>query len=402
MAEIAAGYYGDPTRSLNVFGVTGTNGKTTLTYLLEAIFHAAGRTCGVLGTIEYRYRGKRVSAPMTTPESADLQKLFAEMKAGGVTDVVMEVSSHSLDQGRVAGIHFNGAAFTNLSWDHLDYHHDLEHYFEAKRRLFSEYLPASAKPGKFSVINLEDPRGAALCCESRVRNLRVSVSGETEVTTRHFSLSPSGIEAELCVEGQALTVRSPLLGRFNLENILVAIGVSQGAGIPLEAMARGIASLKNVPGRLEAIPNSGGFKVFVDYAHTPQALATVGATLRSFQPKRVLTVFGCGGDRDPGKRPEMGREVARFSDLMVVTSDNPRTEDPEKIIDQILAGIRGIPPDRIFRISDRRAAIFKALELAGPGDCLLIAGKGHEAYQIIGTKQQPFSDAEVVREFFNP
>lgn len=401
LAQLAARFYGDPTRTLRVFGVTGTNGKTTITYLLESILQVAGRSVGVVGTVDYRFEGERRAAPLTTPEGADLQKLFAEMLQQGVRDVVMEVSSHALDQGRVAAIHFDAAAFTNLSRDHLDYHQDMETYFAAKRKFFTEFLPGSQKQARFAVINMEDPRGEGLTHDCAGRVLRTGLSGGYEITGEKFELNDSGIQAQLRVEGKRVPIQSSLFGRFNLENILVAVGLAHGVGIPLDVISMGVGRLQRVPGRLEGIRSTRGFRVFIDYAHTPEALENVGRTLRSFKPRRILTVFGCGGDRDSGKRSAMGGEAAGFSDLLVVTSDNPRTEDPEKIMDQILEGIRGanFPVGAVLRVPDRREAIGEALARAERGDLVLIAGKGHEDTQIIGTKRFPFSDTQVVREF---
>ncbi len=401
LALLAARFYGEPSRALSVFGVTGTNGKTTLTYLLESILREAGRSPAVAGTINYRFGANRVQGETTTPDPVELQRLFAEWKGEGATDVVMEVSSHALSQDRVVGIHFDGAAFTNLSRDHLDYHKDLDDYFEAKLRLFTELLPASVKQEKFAVINLEDPRGALLSDQCPVRPIRTSLSGNRrvgkgEVVATTFNLSENGIKAQIDMEGKTLSLHSELLGRFNLENILVAVGIGVGAGLSREAIGQGIEKVISIPGRLERIPNRRGVTVLVDYAHTPEALATVCQTLRPLCRGRLITLFGCGGDRDRGKRPLMGEKAARWSDLLIVTSDNPRTEDPEAIIREILKGVGRFP--NLLTIPDRREALAKGVELARPGDTLLVAGKGHEDYQIIGTQKVPFSDQEILRE----
>jgi UDP-N-acetylmuramoyl-L-alanyl-D-glutamate--2,6-diaminopimelate ligase len=400
LAEIAAQFYGHPSLKFRVIGVTGTNGKTTLTYLLESILTAAGRRPAVLGTINYRFAGKNFPAANTTPESADLQKLFSEMWSQGVTDVVMEVSSHALAMERVHEVHFDVGAFTNLSQDHLDFHKNLEDYFQAKLRFFAEYLPASRKKEVFAVLNMEEARSETILENCLVNIVRTGLTGPYEVSCRSFRLSENGIEATVQIGAEKLAIRSPLLGRFNLENILLAMGVAHSLGTPSEAILKGIENLKGVPGRLEKIPNDRGILVFVDYAHTPEALARVGENLRKLVRGRLITVFGCGGDRDRTKRPVMGREAALFSDLVIVTSDNPRTEDPEKIIDEILPGLEevGYPKDRIFRIGSREEALKKAVALARKGDLILVAGKGHEDYQIVGTKKIPFSDQEVLRK----
>lgn len=401
LAQLAARFYGEPSRALRLFGITGTNGKTTLTFLLESILKEAGRAPGVIGTINYRYGRTQLEAKTTTPESIDLQRLCFEMQQAHVTDVVMEVSSHSLSQGRVEEIHFDGAAFTNLSWDHLDYHRDLEDYFSAKLRLFTDYLPRSAKREKFAVVNMEDPRSVPLLQHCPVRKIRTGLHPPAEVRAASFQLSAEGIRATISVEGHPIDIQSALLGRFNLENILVAIGLAYGAGLPGEPIVRGIEKLRSVPGRMERIANHRGIDVFVDYAHTPDALARVGTLLKSLARGKMVTVFGCGGDRDRGKRAVMGQEATRFSDIVIVTSDNPRTEDPEKIIEEILVGLdkAGFPHRQRYQITDRSEAIHKAVELCQPGDLLWVAGKGHEDYQIIGTTKIHFSDQEILREF---
>ncbi len=400
LADLAARFYGEPSLSLRLIGVTGTNGKTTLTYLMESILREAGRKPGVIGTVNYRYHSVVKPAPTTTPESLDLQELLREMRQQGVTDVVMEVSSHALDQGRVRGIHFDAAAFTNLSRDHLDYHRTLENYLAAKRRLFDDYLPASRKPEKFAVLKMRDPKVAGLAGQLSVREIRVGSQESDEVGVVRQDLSEQGIQATIRVAGKKIEIHSPLIGSFNLENLLVAVGLAYGIGIPFDKIASGLKKAQPVPGRLESIPNRAGIQAFVDYAHTPEALAGVGQALRPLCRGRLITVFGCGGDRDRGKRPEMGQEAGRFSDWVIVTSDNPRRENPETIIDEILPGLKISPidPSHVLKISDRRQAIEKAVKLAEPGDLILVAGKGHEDYQILGDKKIHFSDQEVLRE----
>ncbi len=438
MAVLAARLYGDPSSRLRVAGVTGTNGKTSVTYLLEAILRAAGRNPAVIGTVNYRYGGKAFEAPHTTPESVDLQRLLGEMLTAGVTDVVMEVSSHASAMERVRGIHFDAVGFTNLTQDHLDFHQDLDDYFAAKQKLFTDYLPESAKKDKAAVINDQDqdPRGEALFRETPGKKFRVGFKGRDEISCRRFGLSENGIRAEVSFPGlsRPLSIVSSLMGRHNLENILVAVGLAHALGVAPEAIVQGISDLRAVPGRLERIDNAKGVHAFVDYAHTPDALARVCEVLKGLAQKTggrqkicgrkmrresgfagsrsggsggaggppaiLITVFGCGGDRDKTKRPEMGREAGRRSDVVIVTSDNPRTEDPEAILDGILPGLResGLPKDRLFRVPDRREALKKAVTMARSGDFLLVAGKGHEDYQIIGKTKVHFSDQEILRE----
>lgn len=405
LADLAARFYGEPSLKMRVGGVTGTNGKTSVTYLVESILKEAGRHPAVLGTVNYRYAGKTYEAPHTTPESVDLQALLARMREEGVTDVVMEVSSHSLDMERVRGIHFDVAAFTNLTQDHLDYHESVEEYFEAKKSLFTRFLPASLKDRRCAVLNIDDPRGTNLArgLSKSLEKATVSVSGPSDLFCRTYQLREDGLSAEVVFGDETFPIRSPLIGEHNLQNILVAVGMAQGLGVPKEAVVRGIEKLAAVPGRLERIRNTRGLHVFVDYAHTPDAVARVTMTLRDFAKaagSRLITVFGCGGDRDRAKRPLMGREAGRFSDVVIVTSDNPRTEDPEAILEEILPGLKdvGVDDDRIFRIVSREEALKKALSVAKPGDFVLVAGKGHEDYQILGTKKIHFSDQEILRK----
>lgn len=400
LAQLAVRFYKNPSEKMTMIGITGTNGKTTITYLLESILKEAGRNPAVFGTINYRYGGKVFSSENTTPESVDLQKLFSEMLEEGVTDVVMEVSSHSLLMERVRGIQFDVAAFTNLSQDHLDFHLDLESYFEAKLRLFTDFLSESRKKEKSAVINMEDSYGSGVLAKNPVRSVRVGLTGPYEVSAQFFAFSTEGIKARILIGSEAIDVQSPLLGLFNLENILVAAGIAHSLGIAAKTIRLGIEKVNHVPGRFEKIPNSHGLHVFVDYAHTPEALARVGECLRSFTKEgRVITVFGCGGDRDRSKRPMMAREASRFSDVVIVTSDNPRTEDPTRIIEEIVAGFQDtpFPEENIFQVIERKEALHQAVKMARPGDLVLVAGKGHEDYQILGNKKIHFSDQEILK-----
>lgn len=416
LALLSSCYLGEPSMQLLLVGVTGTNGKTTTTYLIEAMLGAAGMNPGVIGTVEYRFAGQKRSALHTTPESWDLQRILAEMKQVGVQAVVLEVSSHALELERVRGCHFNGAMFTNLSPEHLDFHSDLEAYYRAKRRLFQERLADSRKQDRFAVLNRDDPYGFRLFRElasneiaSGVRILTFSARGEEAAAIRPVEIEESrrGIKARVESPAGIIPIRSALVGGFNLENILGAVGTGIGLGLDPEVISQGIEEVKSVPGRLETVvsPDSSdrGIQVLVDYAHTPGALENVLETLQQFKGSaRIIVVLGCGGDRDRKKRPEMGRIAARYGDAVVVTSDNPRTEDPLQIITEIRPGVeesgRMIESRNYWIIADRRDAIRHAITQAHPGDIVLIAGKGHETYQIIGTERFAFDDRQVARE----
>jgi len=415
----AAHFYRRPSGSLRLVGVTGTNGKTTLTYLVESILHEAGLTPGVIGTINYRYRGRTLPSHHTTPESVDLQELLAEMVRSGVQAVAMEVSSHALAQERVRGLDFDVGVFTNLTRDHLDYHRDMDDYFAAKSRLFNDYLPASVKPHKAAVIYGDDPRGESLTVNCRTRGLAVWSYGESsarDVYPARVSTDVGGIRGEIRAKERRINIASSLVGSVNLQNILGAVGVGCALGLSDDEIARGIARLSAVPGRLEKVDNGRGVAVLVDYAHTPDALEKALHVTRQLTTGKLIAVFGCGGDRDRGKRPLMGEIAARLSDVAVLTSDNPRTEEPTAILadveagvrqvgiakfdaTQLTAGITGSAARRGYYVEvDRRAAIRLALAIAGAGDTVLIAGKGHEDYQILGKTKFHFDDREVARE----
>ena len=413
MAHAAAVFFDRPSRSLVLVGVTGTNGKTTVTYLLEAIFGAAGRACGVIGTISRRYGGREQAAPLTTPESLDIEELLAEMAGAGVDFVAMEVSSHALDLDRAHGLDFDAAVFTNLSRDHLDYHGDMESYFRSKARLFTECLRDSVKDRPVAIINADDPRGLELARLTRDAGLAVLTHGRSsrwDVHPVRLDSDVDGLRGVLACGGQEIEFTSPLMGEINLENILAAAGTAWALGVAPEAIGAGLARLERVPGRLERVPNGLGVTLVVDYAHTPDALDKVIHALRPLTRGRLITVFGCGGDRDAGKRPLMGKIAAGASDAVVVTSDNPRGEEPLAIIRGIEDGVRRGGMRRVgedsaararrgYRVEpDRRAAIRLGLSLADPGDVLLVAGKGHEDYQILGERRIHFDDREVLRE----
>jgi len=383
---------GDPAQAMTLIGITGTNGKTTTTYVVESILRAAGARPGVIGTVEYRWRDRNddivtMDAPFTTPTPQVLHEAFAAMRDAGTTHVVMEVSSSALAMARVAGVTFAVAAFSNLTQDHLDVHGSMAAYRDAKRLLFSQYLGAGT-----AVVNVDDPEGEGMAAAATGRVLRVSAAGgaaDLRVVEQHSTVR--GITARIATPRGELAVSArPLIGQYNVANLALAVGVGEALGLSHEAIARGIAALPGVPGRVERVANAADLDIFVDYAHTPDALRNVLGALRPLTRGRLICVFGCGGDRDPDKRPKMGAEVAALADLAVVTSDNPRTEDPRAILDQILAGV-----PRPFAVDvDRARAIRAAISEAVPGDVVVIAGKGHEDYQIIGTTKHHFDDRE--------
>ena len=410
---LAKNYFSDPSSRLTLIGITGTSGKTTVAYLLESILTAAGFRCGVLGTVNYRYDGKTIPAPNTTPESFEMQKILSEMQISGVTHVIAEVSSHALDLKRVDDCAFDLGIFTNLSPEHLDYHHDMEDYFRAKKRFFTEILPKSKKGNpKKIVINRDDPWGQRLLDEIELPALFYGLEKGNEATADSEEITLEGIRAKIRLPGGEITVMSRLIGRFNLSNILAAASAASVLGIAPSAVEAGIRQLPFVPGRLERIDSTAGVHVFVDYAHKPDALKQVLQNLDKLRQKRILTVFGCGGNRDRAKRPLMGETASIYSDLTIVTSDNPRKEDPLTIIGEIEAGIDRqktvkVSPDHpdltqgmnaYTVIPDRKSAITAAINLAEAGDIVLIAGKGHEDYQIFGTKKVPFDDRIVAKQ----
>jgi UDP-N-acetylmuramoyl-L-alanyl-D-glutamate--2,6-diaminopimelate ligase len=390
LASASARFFGSPSTSMDVVGITGTNGKTTTTYLLDSIFRQAGRTTGLLGTIESRIAGVAEPASRTTPESRDLQETLARMRDAGVTAVSMEVSSHAIDLHRVDATRFAVAAFTNLSQDHLDYHATMEEYFSVKAR-FMGTVPVERR-----VVNIDDQHGARLLASlgaawtvGTAAGAHVRATGaRMGAASCSFTLeTPSG-------EGEVVL---PLAGAYNVSNALVAAGCALALDIPLAIVCAGLAAAPQVPGRLERIEAGQDFTVLVDYAHTPDGLANAIKAVRDVTTGRVITVFGCGGDRDPDKRPLMGHVAGSLSDVAVLTSDNPRTEDPVGIILQVQDGLAGTAAHSIVEV-DRREAIRVALHIARAGDTVLVAGKGHEDYQIFSDRTVHFDDREVVRE----
>ena len=409
MGLISALFNGDPTAVKPLIGITGTNGKTTTTYLLEAILAAAGLPAAVIGTISYRFGTTTIASSHTTPESTELQRAFKQLGDAGAQAFIMEVSSHALEQKRVDGCHFDVGIFSNLTRDHLDYHVTMDNYLDAKCRLFAELLrPSEGKPYRRAVINMDDPSGAKIAGRSACPVLSFGIEGSCDVRPTAVESSVNGIRATLATPIGALRFSSKLLGRFNLSNILAAVTAGVALDLPLTAIKEGIENHTTVPGRMERVENGVGVTCLVDYAHTGDALENVLATLKEIATGRIITVFGCGGDRDNGKRPIMGKIAATMSNLAIVTSDNPRTENPLVILEQIKAGItplgiRERQPDELTDsftdngyvvIENRRDAIRSAVRVAKPGDIILLAGKGHEDYQIIGTTKHHFDDRE--------
>ncbi len=389
LGPLAARVYGHPDEELILAGVTGTNGKSTVATLLVAIFEAAGRPAGFLGTLGYRFRDVAYAGGHTTPEASDLFHLLRRMRSDGAEAVAMEVSSHALAMGRVDGASFDAAVFTNLTRDHLDYHRDFEEYFAAKRKLFDRL-----KPGRRPAVNVEDPYGRRLAAELQGA-LTFGEGGD--VRAREVKLSPAGIRGTLATPRGDLPFSSPLLGRYNLWNLLAAAAAAEVLDLPHAAVAQAFAAQRPVPGRMEPVDRGQPFPVFVDYAHTHAALE---AALRSAREMvgvdKVAVVFGCGGDRDPGKRPLMGKVAGELADLAIATSDNPRSEDPLAILAAVEEGLAASGCRRYRLIPDRREAIREAIAAAQPGWAVLVAGKGHEQEQIVGDKKLPFSDFEEI------
>ncbi len=398
IAELSAAFHGDPSHSMRVIGITGTNGKTTTAYLLQAVFEAAGVRCGRIGTVGYSVAGEERVAPHTTPEAPDLQSMLREMLDAGSSACVMEASSHALALRRVDAIRFAAAVFTNLTRDHLDFHGNMDSYFVAKRRLF-EMLP----PDGVGAINADDQRAAALAGIAP-RPVTYGIDHQADVMPGALEMTIDGLNFEIRTPRGRLHVRSSLVGRPNVYNILSAVAAAVALDLPFDAIERGVAALRHVPGRFQVVSGpTDDVRVVVDYAHTDDALRNLLETARPLAQARVITVFGCGGDRDRTKRPLMGAVAARLSDVVVLTSDNPRSEDPDRIIDEIQRGIAAggqkgsAKGPQVLTIADRRAAIDRAVKDARPGDLVLIAGKGHERTQTIGSRVLPFDDVEVAR-----
>jgi UDP-N-acetylmuramoyl-L-alanyl-D-glutamate--2,6-diaminopimelate ligase len=376
-------------------GVTGTNGKTTTAYLIDSTLRAAGERVGLVGTIEYRVGDRVAEAVRTTPESSDLQALFREMVDAGCRRAVVEVSSHALALRRVHGLEFRLAVFTNLTRDHLDYHGDMDAYFAAKRALFERHL----HPDGHAIVNLDDDRAAEIVRASRGTVWTFSLEkAKADLLAEDVRLSLGGTRFRARTPLGVLDVETPLVGAFNVKNALAALGAGLALGLPADAVQRGIAALRGVPGRMERVVAGQDFTVLVDYAHTDDALRNLLETVRELAPRRVITVFGCGGDRDRTKRPLMGAVAARLSDVVILTSDNPRSEPPEAILEEIQLGIPAARAADTLVIADRRDAITRALEMGREGVVVVIAGKGHEAYQVLRERTVPFDDRQVARD----
>jgi UDP-N-acetylmuramoyl-L-alanyl-D-glutamate--2,6-diaminopimelate ligase len=395
LALLSAAVLGDPARSLDLVGVTGTNGKTTTTYLIDSALRAAGENVGLLGTVEYRVGNRIAEAVRTTPESSDLQALLREMVDASCRRAVLEVSSHSLALQRVHGLEFRVAVFTNLTRDHLDFHGDMDGYFAAKRTLFEKLL----RPDGHAILNLDDDRAPELARLVRGRVWSYSLEDpKADLFAEDVRLGLDRTRLRARTPAGVLEIESALVGRFNVSNVLAALGAGLALGLPADAVQRGIATLAGVPGRMEKVSAGQDFTVLVDYAHTDDALKNLLETVRGLGPRRVITVFGCGGDRDRSKRPLMGAVAARLSDVVILTSDNPRSEPPEAILDDIRRGIPAARAQDTLVIPDRRDAIARALELGREGVLVVIAGKGHESYQVLRERSVPFDDRQVARD----
>lgn len=409
MGAAASRLYRAPSERLNLVGITGTSGKTTTSYLLRSIFEAAGRPAGIIGTVGIFIRDDKVYSGLTTPESVDIEAALARMERERINDAFAEVSSIGIAEGRIDALNFRACVFTNLGRDHLDYHGTIENYFLAKLRLFTEILPNSSHPDQIAVVNGGDPFGRRILDAVRVRKVSFGLERSFDIHPLRVETGISGIRGTISAMGREIEVVSPLLGEINLLNILGASAVSVALGIDGAAVAEGVRRCSGAPGRLEAVPARSGVTVLVDYAHKPDALEAVLTTLRGLTRGRLVCVFGCGGDRDRGKRPIMGEIAGRLADLPILTSDNPRSEDPLAIIAEVEAGLVRVGVPRIGEASasssrgyviepDRRSAIAAALRIARPGDVVVIAGKGHEDYQLVGSRVLKFDDRAVVRE----
>jgi UDP-N-acetylmuramoyl-L-alanyl-D-glutamate--2,6-diaminopimelate ligase len=389
LASLAAQFYANPYDKMRVTGITGTNGKTTVSYLLEQVARRAGFRPGVIGTVNYRYSDKIISSLNTTPGSLQLQWLGGQMFSEGVTHAIMEVSSHALDQQRVSGIRFAAAVFTNLTQDHLDYHPTLEDYFQAKATLFT-----SLAEGAAAIINLDDDYGKRLCAYVPGRSITYGMSRAADVYARDIRFFTNGTQLTIYTPDSSMRITTSLIGRHNVLNILAAAAWARSEAIAPDVFKQAIESFAQVPGRLERIDSDRGFTVFVDYAHTEDALKNVISSLREVTAGKIIVVFGCGGDRDKTKRPKMGQVVSELADYAVVTSDNPRSENPADIIQDI---IKGAINQNYCVVVERLEAIKKSFSLAANGDIILVAGKGHEDQQIIKDTVIPFSDKEAVK-----
>ncbi|NLW07112.1 MAG: UDP-N-acetylmuramoyl-L-alanyl-D-glutamate--2,6-diaminopimelate ligase [Clostridia bacterium] len=398
LGQLAARFYGYPGSSLRLIGVTGTNGKTTTTHLIKEVLEAAGRPTGLLGTIGFRLGTKVLQTERTTPEALDLQAIFRELLENQAQAAVMEVSSHALTLYRTEGTEFDGAVFTNLTQDHLDFHQDMESYLNAKAILFKSLGQGVKKGPKYAVINGDDPYGSRLAELTPVEVITYGRNSACQVRAEKVRLAPDGATCRVVFPGGVLDLKLKLTGLFNIYNALAAFAVGLQEGVEPATVATALSQVRGVPGRFERVDRGQPFTVVVDYAHTPDGLKNILQAARQVTAGRLLTVFGCGGDRDRGKRPLMGQVAAQLSDYCIVTSDNPRSEEPQASIADIVPGLEKVASAAYQRIVDRRQAIATALALARPRDMVVIAGKGHETYQLVKDKILPFDDRQVVRE----
>ncbi len=397
LADLAAAFYERPARRLKLAAVTGTNGKTTTTFLIKHICEKAGVRCGLLGTVRYEIGDRVLPAIRTTPEALEVQELLAQMVNAGCKAAAMEVSSHALAQDRTRGLEWDVAVFTNLTQDHLDFHGTMENYFEAKLKLFTGLVEQKGKTKPVAVINIDDRYGAQLVdrLDKKISVITYGVSARADFRASNYHAEFAGTSYQLDAHGKSYLVRVPLIGRFNVANSMAALAAASSMGVGLREAILSLSRSPQVPGRLEAVPAKRQFQVFVDYAHTDDALLNVMKTLRELSPRKLVVVFGCGGDRDRQKRPLMGRVADQNADYSIITSDNPRKEDPDAIIAEVEKGFRS---GNYEKISDRAKAIARAIELAQPRDIILIAGKGHEAYQEFADHTVPFDDIQVARQ----
>ena len=387
---LARARYGTASLPFPVVGVTGTNGKTTTTYLLDHLFASAGKKTGVLGTVSYRWPGHHEDAPMTTPDCLDVHTMLADMRAAGVDMAFMEVSSHALDQYRIGNIHYDVAVFTNLTQDHLDYHKTMENYYQAKKMMFDEC--------DYALINTDDEYGRRIFSEISCKKERYGISSEADYYADAIKIKSDGTSFWYCYNGKSQLVNMKMTGMFNVSNVTAAISVCLKAGLPIEDILKAVSEYNGVKGRCEIIPTGRDFTVICDYAHTPDAVENILKSVREYTEGRLICLFGCGGNRDAKKRPLMAKAAAKFADRLIITSDNPRDEIPEAIIDDILAGLKDseIPFDVVV---DRTKAIHHSLKIAEKGDIIVLAGKGHEDYQVLpGNEHIHFDEREIVSE----
>jgi UDP-N-acetylmuramoyl-L-alanyl-D-glutamate--2,6-diaminopimelate ligase len=396
LADLSAAFYGMPARKLKMAAVTGTNGKTTTTFLIKHICEKAGLRCGLLGTVQYEIGDRILPAIRTTPEALDIQELLAQIVNAGGRAAAMEVSSHALAQERTRGIEWDVAVFTNLTQDHLDFHRTMENYFEAKAKLFQELPSQSKKKGASAVINIDDRYGEKLVdrLAGKIPVVTYGLGLHADFRASNYRTEFAGTSYQLDARGRSYLVRVPLIGRFNVANSMAALAAATVMGVNLRAAILSLARSPQVPGRLELVPAKRQFQIFVDYAHTDDALRNVLKTLRELKPRKLIVVFGCGGDRDRKKRPLMGRVTDELADHAIITSDNPRKEDPDAIINEVEKGFRSTHYEKI---AERAEAIRHAVAMAQPRDLVLIAGKGHEKYQEFADHTIPFDDIQVAR-----